>query len=338
MNILLTSAGRRSYIVHYFKEALKSEGKVFVANSEYTIAMEDADGYLITPLIYSDEYIPTLIDFCKANNISAIVSLFDIDLLVQAKNRRLFDEIGVKLISADKEFIRICNDKWSSFEFFKRMDIKTPKTYDSKRDVLKALHNGDLKFPVIVKPRWGMGSLAVFEAEAEKELSFYSTIVQKIISTSYLKYESELTKGSKIIYQEKIIGKEYGLDILNDLNGKYIRTFAKHKIAMRSGETDLGETVISAPFEKIAKKIAHESKHEGILSMDCIQNESGIYALEMNCRISGHYPLSHLAGFNYPQVLIDWLKGKHVKKSQFNYKEGLLITKDLVPKILTGHK
>jgi len=338
MNILLTSAGRRSYIVQYFKEALNTEGKVFVANSEYSIAMEDADGYVVTPLIYSDEYIPCLIDFCKSNDISAIVSLFDIDLLILAKNRRLFDTIGVKVVLADKKFVRICNDKWSSYEFFKKLGLKTPKTYKSKRETLKALHTGELKYPVIVKPRWGMGSMAMFEADNEKELSFYSTMSQKIISNSYLKYESALTKTSQIIYQEKIVGEEYGLDILNDLEGNYVRTFAKQKIAMRSGETDIGRTVISAPFRKMASKIAHASKHEGILSLDCIQAKDGIYVLEMNCRISGHYPLSYLAGFNYPQILIDWLKGKSIKKSQIHFKEGLLITKDLVPRILTEHK
>ena len=33
MNILLTSAGRRGYMVNYFKEALGEQGEVHVANS-----------------------------------------------------------------------------------------------------------------------------------------------------------------------------------------------------------------------------------------------------------------------------------------------------------------
>lgn len=47
MNILLTSAGRRSYIVDYFKEA-EGIGKVFASNSTYTIALKRADGYFIS--------------------------------------------------------------------------------------------------------------------------------------------------------------------------------------------------------------------------------------------------------------------------------------------------
>ena len=33
MNILLTSVGRRSYLIDYFKEALGSDGEIHVSNS-----------------------------------------------------------------------------------------------------------------------------------------------------------------------------------------------------------------------------------------------------------------------------------------------------------------
>lgn len=50
MNVLLTSAGRRSYIVDYFKK-VNGIGKVYASNSAYTIALKRADGYFISPLI-----------------------------------------------------------------------------------------------------------------------------------------------------------------------------------------------------------------------------------------------------------------------------------------------
>ena len=36
MNILLTSAGRRTYMVEYFKEVLNGNGEVHASNSDYT--------------------------------------------------------------------------------------------------------------------------------------------------------------------------------------------------------------------------------------------------------------------------------------------------------------
>ena len=44
MNIMLTSVGRRAYMVKYFKEVLGNDGKVFVCNSDdKSIAFKYAD-------------------------------------------------------------------------------------------------------------------------------------------------------------------------------------------------------------------------------------------------------------------------------------------------------
>ena len=61
MNILLTSAGRRSYLVQYFKEALKMAGcggAVHAANSQPAASFAAADRTVVTPLIYDQYYIP----------------------------------------------------------------------------------------------------------------------------------------------------------------------------------------------------------------------------------------------------------------------------------------
>ena len=73
MNILLTSIGRRSYLVKYFKEALKGNGEVHVSNSNaITPAFIYADKSTVTPLIYENEYIPFLLNYCVKNNIPVI--------------------------------------------------------------------------------------------------------------------------------------------------------------------------------------------------------------------------------------------------------------------------
>ena len=71
-------------MVDYFKEALRGEGLVFVANSVMSPAMTKGDGHFLTPLIYSRDYIPFLLEQCKERQIGLLVSLFDIDLPVLA--------------------------------------------------------------------------------------------------------------------------------------------------------------------------------------------------------------------------------------------------------------
>ena len=334
MNILLTSAGRRSYIVDYFKNTIGID-KVFASNSVYTIALERADGYYISPLIYDSSYIPSIIGFCKDHDITAVISLFDIDLLVLAENSSSFRENGIELILAPVEFVRICNDKYLTYQFVRSLGIDTPLTYKRYEDVKMAISEGLLSYPIIIKPRWGMASMGIYVVDNEEELCFFSKKCKKVIENSYLKYESSKTKEEVVLYQEHLVGKEYGLDVLNDLQGNYVKTFAKQKITMRSGETDLGKTTDSMPFEEIARKISSKSGHHGICSVDCFMNDDGkVYVIEMNCRISGHYPLAYLAGFNYPQLIADWLNNKGTNKKLLQFETGLYIIKDLVPIVL----
>lgn len=332
-NVLLTSAGRRAYIIDYFKEC-EGIGNVYASNSNYTIALKRADGYFISPLIYSEDYIPSIISFCKEKNVSVVLSLFDIDLLVLAKHEQDFVDAGITLVLAPEKFVEICNDKWKTHQFIKSLGFHSPKTYLHIEDVKNAIELGEISYPILMKPRWGMGSMSIYKVEDEQELEVFTKRCKREIFGSYLKYESSMTADEAILYQELLRGEEYGLDVLNDLNGEYIATFAKQKVSMRSGETDLGRTADPTPFESLAKTISQNSKHKGILSVDLFKTEKGLFVIEMNCRISGHYPLAYLAGFNFPQLLVDWINGKETNPSLLRFDTELFIVKDLLPTIL----
>lgn len=334
MNILITSAGRRSYLVKYFKEALLDKGKVYASNSEYTIALQEADDYVVTPMIYDSNYIEFIIAYCLKNDIKAIISVFDIDLLVLSKSKAHIESYGIKLLLSGEEIVSTCNDKWLTYKFLRRNGISTPITFKNKNTLITALDNNLISYPIIMKPRWGMASLGIYIVDNLEELNFYYKKSLKDISESYLKIESGFTPTEMVLFQEVIIGQEYGVDIINDLKGQFVGVFPKSKVLMRSGETDLGETVSPLGFESLAKKISSLLKHEVILSVDCFEFKGEKYVIEMNCRISGHYPLSHLAGVNLPKQIIDWLEGKETNSNYFNFKENLFITKDLIPTIL----
>lgn len=333
MNILLTSVGRRGYLVDYFKDA-NTHGKVFVSNSSYTFPMKKADGYFISPLIYEDNYVDALINFCIENKIEALISLFDIDLMVLSKHQRRFNDNNITLILAPYESIEICNDKWKTFNFFKVNGFETPQSFIELDKAILALKNKEIRFPLILKPRWGMASLNVFQANNPLELEVFFNKINEDVFNSYLKYESSITKGANVIIQQKVEGQEYGIDILNDLSSEYVETFAKKKVVMRAGETDLGETVENDNFINITKTISKLIKHQGILSLDCFQTKDGIFLIEMNCRISGHYPVSHCAGVNVPKQIIDWLEGKETNINYLQLKKNVFVCKELNPIVL----
>ena len=81
-----------------------------------------------------------------------------------------------------------------------------------------ALDRGELQYPTVVKPRFGCGSIAMSIAEYEMALLYYFRVNTRTISKSYLKYGSA-SEDEKILYQECQKGQEYGVDIINDLDG-----------------------------------------------------------------------------------------------------------------------
>lgn len=330
MNILFTSVGRRSYLVKYFKEALKDKGKIHVANSSaISPAFQVADFSVVTPLIYDNEYISFLKKYCKEHQIDAIISLFDVDLPVLAEHKKEFEDIGVKVVVSDKKVVGICNDKWKTYQFLEGNGFKTPKSYLDVEKVLFDIEKEELNYPVILKPRWGMGSLSVMQADNEMELKVFYQKIYREIQNSYLKYESRESLENCILIQEKLKGQEYGLDIINNLAGEYQNTIIKRKNAMRSGETDCAETVYFDEAEALGKTLSEKMKHISNLDVDVFKVENNLYVLEMNARFGGGYPFSHLAGVNLPAALIDWLQGKETDKNNLTYEVGILGQKDI---------
>ena len=166
---------------------------------------------------------------------------------------------------------------------------------------------------MIVKPRWGMGSIGIYKADDEAELRIFYKKLYKEIFNTYLKYESSIDNSNAIIIQEMIDGQEYGLDIINDLEGNYQSTIVKKKIAMRSGETDCAMTINMKKLTQIGEKLSVVLNHVGNLDCDLfINNKEEIYVLEMNARFGGGYPFSHLAGVNLPKAIIKWLRNETV--------------------------
>lgn len=332
MNVLLTSVGRRAYMVKFFKNAIGQSGSVHVCNSDdKTVAFHYADYSVISPLIYDENYIPFLLDYCKTNKIDILLSLFDIDLPVLARNKERFAEIGTRVIVSDFELVDICNDKWKTYQFLKENGFNVPKTYLSLHEVLRAIDRGEIKYPVVVKPRFGCGSIALSIAEDETELLCYYRRISRLISQSYLKYESAVVSiDEQIIYQECLAGQEYGVDIINDLSGNYKNAVIKKKIAMRAGETDIAELVEEPAIRAEVERLGRLTSHIGNMDCDVFLVGAKPYILEMNARFGGGYPFSHMGGCDLPRVIVKWCNNEKVSNEELSSAVGLIGYKELV--------
>lgn len=315
LNVLLTSVGRRGYLVDYFKQAVQPSGRVIAANSEVlTSGMIAANKSYAVPRVDSPEYIPAILDICLKENIGLVVSLFDIDLPYLANARQQFIDKGIELVISEPWVIEVSNDKWATWEYLSKQGMLTPRTFLDVDTAISEIKSGSINFPVIIKPRWGMGSMSIFRAEDERELTFFHGYAQKQIEKSYLNILSREEINKSVVIQEFIEGSEFGLDVFNDLEGHHLQTIAKEKIAMRSGETDLAKIVDDPRLVSLGEKLSALFKHKGNIDVDVLENQSGdLFVLEINPRFGGGYPFSHLAGADYPAALIALAEGKPVQ-------------------------
>lgn len=327
MNILLSAVGRRAYLVKYFQNVVHPlGGKVYATNT-----IPDATGFIaadeakVVPASASEDYVDLMVSLCQKWRINLLFSLHDWDAPVIARAKEKFLAVGTLPIMGSPSLMALCLDKYATIGAMDSIGIKSPRSFLSVEESI-----AKLAFPMVVKPRWGQGSLGLFTVYNEDELraAFYlSTIKAKRFASICPEIDA---CAPQVMIQECISGEEYGCDIVNDLNGKFRRAFVKHKFAMRSGETDAAESVLCPQIEAAAAKIGEWSKHLGCMDSDWMIGADGIPVLiELNPRFGGGYPFTYCAGANVPLACVNWALGQDDDVWSQGFKPGVRTFKEI---------
>lgn len=328
MNILFTCVGRRNYLLNYLREVLQPEDKIYATDMQATApGMADADQAIVVPSIYDASYIDALVDIVRMHHISGIISLNDLELPILSAHRADLEAYGAKLIVSSQEAIDITFDKYRTAQFLTEAGLNTPLTFIDKKEFDKALQTGAIQLPIVLKPRWGSASIGIEFTQTPEELDLVDRLSRMKLLRTILGKQSEKELDGAMLYQELLPGKEYGMDVLNDLDGNYVGTFVREKLSMRAGETDKAVSVIDPRFEEIGQTISRNLRHVGNLDCDIMEKEGKLYVLEMNARFGGGYPFSHEAGARGIACYYEWLKGNKEVGSYLNYRAGLTSVK-----------
>ena len=310
MNILFTCAGRRTYLLKYFKEQLGSGDKIIGADMQLTApALSAADVRVLVPAVYDEHYVDALLEICESHQVDVLISLNDLELPILADKKSLFNEIGTMVIVSSPDVIDMCFDKLKTSQYIESLGLIAPKTYAGLDAALNALQTGELQFPLVIKPRWGSASIGIEYVDSIEDLHVIYELIKRKIRRGILGEVSQHDENF-ILVQQKITGKEYGLDIINDLSGNNVAVSVKHKLAMRAGETDKATTIDSEELRHIGQVIGSNLRHIGNLDCDILEMDGKFYILELNPRFGGGFPFSYQAGVNLPKAIIKWVNGE----------------------------
>ena len=299
-------------MVEYFREALNGRGKVIGTNClPDTPGLQAVDVSIVVPPAWEPNYVATMLKICKEYEVRLLFSLHDLEAPYLAGHKKRFEEVGTRLVIADPEFISACLDKYATTQFLRGHGLKAPETFFRLEDAQEALSDGRLQYPLIVKPRCATGSIGLYSVYDPDELTASFGLCRKEILRRQFFSSVRFGNHEDVIIQQMIQGQEYGLDIVNDLEGNFAVCFVKRKLGMRNGETDAAETEHNPLLEELGEDIGRISQHPGLIDVDVIVCKQTPYIIEINPRFGGHYPFAHMAGANIPAALIAWANGEN---------------------------
>ena len=331
LNVLITSVGRRNYIVEYFREALGSKGEVIVTNSVADSAgMYAARHRYVVPEWGSRDYVPRLLAICRKHSVRLMLSLMDQDSIVLSRARIRFEELGITVAISRPETLELTFDKLKSGRFLREQGIASPATVELRRDSVETIRKAGLRYPVLLKPRFGTGSLFTAVAESDDELRFLASRLSRQLPNSYLINTFIDGTPNRIVVQEFVEGVEFDLYVLNDFAGNYITTFVIRKNAMRSGETDSAGTTSSPELRALGKKLSDCLGHTGVMDVDLFRTGQGKYVVvDLNPRFGGGYPFIHVAGVDVPSCYLSWASGGNPRKEWLRMRRDVVSVKGL---------
>lgn len=317
MNILILSAGTRNKIIQYFKETLGADGRVIATDCwDLAPALYEADKYYIVPRINDPAYIPTILEICRKENVTGVLSLIDPELELLTRHSQVFQSIGVTCIVSPVDAVKRSFNKMEMFRFCRENGIGTVQSYDNLHDFQEAEKTGKIGYPVFVKPICGSCSINIQKVEDNETL------------------EDLFRRYDNLMIQELMTGQEIGADVYIDpLTHEVISIFTKKKILMRAGETDKSVSFKNEKLFEFIQNFVSKSGYLWNIDIDIFEKDGEFYVSEVNPRFGGGYPHAYECGCNFMQYIVNNLNGESNIPSIGAYDEGIYMMKYLELKI-----
>lgn len=306
-NILITSAGKRVALTRYFKETLNGffpDAKVYITDMKPEMAPVSyvCDASFKVPRVTEPEYPEVLLKICEENNVGMVIATIDTELLVLAELKDVFKQKGINIIVSDKAFITICRDKRNTGVFFDKHSVRIPAEVDKYNPT----------FPLFAKPYDGSLSSNLHYIKCVEELT------------------PEILSDPKLLFMEcidKTTYKEYTVDMYYGRDNRVKCVVPRERIEIRAGEINKGRTVRNDILPFLKERLGFI---EGCVGCICVQlffhsETKDIVGIEINPRFGGGYPLTYMAGANFPELLIrEYFLNEEVEYFD-NWKDNMLM-------------
>jgi carbamoyl-phosphate synthase large subunit len=218
------------------------------------------------------------------------------------KQKHLFQTKGIRFLVSDEEFVLKCRDKRQIHDFFTSNRVGIAKEYEKN----------NYKLPLFIKPIDGSRSVDTYVINKESDLTQYHFENDKLMFLEYIDHK---------LYDE------YTCDLYYNQNHTLKCVVPRKRVEVRDGEVNKGLTSNNEIVAYVKERLNYISGAIGCLTAQFFLNKTNgnIYGIEINPRFGGGFPLSYLAGANFPGWIIQEVYADKTVDDKFDVWEDNLL-------------
>ncbi len=248
-----------------------------------------------------DKYIKRLLKIVKSGDFDILMPIGELTTNPVTKNEALFKPY-VKIACAPRETYIKAFNKQTTFDTAMKNGIPCPYTRRSDQDIEDFLAHA--KFPIIIKPREGLGSIGFHKFESESEFRSWlkddSFNVDDYVVQEFVHFENRI--GTNLFVDQKgNICSSYAVDVLRwfpiDAGaGVLIRTVDAHEVLDYAG--------------KLLKALEWKGFANVAFMID--KNTGEPRLLEINGRIPASIKMAYMCGYNISRQMLEMIYDQDV--------------------------
>lgn len=309
-NILFCSVGRRAKLLMNFKESMRGCGKIIATDmSPVAPALFFADETYLVPPISAPDYYDKVVDICDHCQAKAITTLIDPEIEILASHRDDLLQRGILPLCPADWTAHLCFDKYEMFKHLHAKGVRTVLTYNSLDAFKVGLKEGEISFPVFMKPISGSGSVGIGQCNNMQEV------------------EEKWNDGKfTYIIQELMTGGDCDADVYVDcFSHKPVAVFSKKKIETRIGGASKTISYKDPKLFAFVEEVCAVLDLNGPCDMDFFIKDGEYYLSEINPRFGGAYLHAYGAGVDFIQLILNNMDGKENHSIIGQYDEDMIM-------------
>lgn len=254
---------------------------------------KDVDEFYVFPpsVVNLENYIEFTVQFCAEHKIDIYFATIDEEIANLSKNRKRFEEIGVKLCIPNHSLVMTCHYKNTFVQWLEdNMPEVLIKTYP---DVQSIPEDG---FPVFIKPIEGRASIGCQKVESRKQLD-------------------ELAgKGLDVcnyVIQQYVGGDVITVDLVRNAATKQMTQVQRLETIRNGNGCGTAVEIIHDPvLQEICFRLMELLDLNGVVNAEFFRNKDSYQIIEVNPRFSAGSGFTCRAGVNTVLAAVSIAQGR----------------------------